>query len=490
MSPVVRVTGGLVRGSSGDGVHSFHGIPYAAPAVGANRYRAPGPVASWEGERDATAPGPTAAQSPYPAPMDAVLPSAVKPGEEYLNVSVWAPAGEGPHPVMVWIHGGAFVRGANAVPVYDGSAFARDGIVLVSLNYRLGVPGFAVLDGAPSNLGLRDQVAALEWVRDNVGAFGGDPGRVTVFGESAGAMSVATLMACPAARGLFHAAAMQSGGATAVCTPQDARRVTAEIADVLGVPATADAFASLDPEAVTAAQSAVGLAMQADPDPQRWGASVLRGGLGIMSLFPVVDGDLVPDVPLTRIAEGSAADVRVLIGTTREEFRLFLVPTGLAASLPEAALPLLGARFGWPAGAIETYARNRPGRPPGDIACAILTDQGFRVPASRLAAAHHAAGGTVHAYEFAWPSPVLDLGACHALELPFVFDTLDVGTAMTGPGAPQALADQVHQAWVAFGRDGSPGWRPWAPEDPAVMVFDADSALAVAPRSDELALWA
>ena len=261
MDPVARVNGGLVRGSSRDGVNSFLGIPYAGPAVGADRYRAPQPVVLWDGERDATAPGPTAAQSAYPPPMDTVLPSSVAPGDDYLNVSVWAPAEGGSRPVMVWIHGGAFVRGANSILTYNGSAFARDGVVLVAINYRLGVPGFAVLDGAPTNLGLRDQIAALEWVRDNVAAFGGNCDDVTVFGESAGAMSVATLMACPAARGLFHRAVVQSGGGTDVCSLQDARRVSAEVAAHLGVSATAEAFAALDPDAVTAAQSAVALAI-------------------------------------------------------------------------------------------------------------------------------------------------------------------------------------------------------------------------------------
>jgi para-nitrobenzyl esterase len=489
MDPVVRVSGGLVRGSTRDGVNSFLGIPYAGPAVGADRYRAPQPVVAWDGERDATAPGATAAQSAYPPPMDTLLPSSVAPGDDYLNVSVWAPAEGDSRPVMVWIHGGAFVRGANSIPTYNGSAFARDGVVLVAINYRLGVPGFAVLDGAPTNLGLRDQVAALEWVRDNVAVFGGNSRDVTVFGESAGGMSVATLMACPAARGLFHRAVVQSGGGTDVCSLQDARRVSAEVAAHLGVSATAEVFAALDPDAVTAAQSAVALAIQADPDPQRWGATVLSGGLGVMTLFPVIDGEFVPDVPLARIAEGSAASMPLLIGTTREEFRLFLVPTGVAAAVTSEALPLLAVRYGWPPQAVQTYAGNRPGATPGAIACAILTDAAFRVPAARLAAAQHAAGGTVHAYEFGWPTPVMSLGACHALELAFVFDTLDVGAPMAGETAPRHLADEMHQAWVAFGRHGAPGWRPWTPEDRAVMTFDVTSELTRGPRSDELTLW-
>ncbi|GAB3082972.1 carboxylesterase/lipase family protein [Pedococcus soli] len=500
MAPVVNVTGGLARGTSRDGVDAFLGLPYAAPAVGADRYRLPQPVVPWEGERDAGVHGPSAAQTAYPSPMDQFLPASVAPGDEYLNVSVWAPSEGGTDlPVMVWIHGGAFVRGANSVATYDGSAFARDGVVLVSVNYRLGAPGFAVLDGAPTNLGLRDQVAALRWVRDNVAAFGGNPEDVTVFGESAGGMSVATLMASPAAGGLFHRAIVQSGGGTAVCALEDARRVGVELAAILGVPATAEAFAALDPEAVAAAQGALTLAVQADPDPARWGSSVLRGGLGIMSLFPVVDGDVVPEVPATRIAAGSAAGVPLLIGTTTEEMRLFMVPTGVAATISEPALPFLAARYGWPEHAVETYVRNRPEASAGDVAAAILTDAGFRVPTAQLAAAQHGVGAPVHVYEFAWRTPLADLGACHALELPFVFDTLGAGALMAGGAAPQPVADAMHRAWVEFAKGGDPGWPSWAPDEPLVRTFGASpeepssdvSAVKVStwPRQDELALW-
>ena len=490
MDPVVRIASGLVRGSCRGGVNTFLGIPYAAPAVGPERYRPPRPAATWDGTRSATTPGPTAAQAPYPPPIDVVLPSSVAPGDDYLNVSVWAPADGGSLPVMVWLPGGAFVRGANSIAVYDGSAFARDGVVLVSVNYRLGAPGFAVLDGAPTNLGLRDQIAALQWVQENVAAFGGDPGNVTVFGESAGGMSVATLMASPSAQGLFHRAAVQSGGGTAVCGLDDARLVAGELASLLGVPATGEAFGMLDPELVTEAQGAMTLQMQADPDPNRWGTTVLQGGLGIMAIFPVVDGDVVPDIPLTCIADGSAASVPLLVGTTREEFRLFLVPSGVAAGVTAQALPVMASRYGWPEGAVQTYTANRPGQTPGDVACAILTDAGFRVPAARLAAAQHAAGAPVYAYELAWPTPVLGLRACHGLDLGFVFDTLADASPMAGEGAPAQLASRMHGAWVGFGAHGEPGWAPWTPDVQTVMVFDTTSDVVQAPRADELAVWA
>jgi para-nitrobenzyl esterase len=302
-------------------------------------------------------------------------------------------------------------------------------------------------------------------------------------------MSVSTLMASPAAQGLFHRAVVQSGGATAVCALEDARRVSAELAAQLGVPATAEAFADLDPEAVVQAQTAVTLAMQADPDPARWGATVLGAGLGIMSLFPVLDGDVVPDVPLARIGAGSASDVSLLVGTTREEFRLFLVPTGAAGTITDSALQAMAARYGWPAHAVERYTANRPDQPAGDVACAILTDVGFRVPASRLAAAQHAAGARVHAYELGWRTSVMDLGACHGLDLGFVFDTLGDATPMTGADAPPGLAREMHQAWARFGQNGDPGWPEWTPDDQAVMTFDVPSGLVRAPRADELALW-
>lgn len=488
MGPVVAVSGGQVVGTSHAGVNTFLGIPYAAPAVGRGRYREPQPVVPWPGRRDATRHGPTPAQTPYPAPMDAVLPSSVTAGDDYLNVSVWAPSEGENLPVMVWIYGGAFVRGANSISTYDGSAFARDGVVMVGVNYRLGAPGFAVLDG-PTNLGLRDQIAALTWVRENVSAFGGNPDNVTLFGESAGAMSVATLMTSPAAQGLFHRAIAQSGGATVACSLADARLVSGELAAHLGVPATAEAFAELDPDDVLAAQTAVALAVQADPNPQRWGASILKGGLGIMSLFPVIDGDVVPEVPQAGIAHDAAAGMPLLLGTTRQEYRLFLVSTGLADVVSTEMLPVLAARYGWPAQAIETYTANRPGASAGDIVSAILTDAAFRVPTTALAAAQHAAGGTIYTYEFAWPTPVMGLGACHALELGFVFDTLGEGSAMAGANAPQPLADEMHGAWVAFAREGDPGWTAWTPDDPAVMTFDSESDVVYGPRADELALW-
>lgn len=488
MDPVVSLATGRVRGRTSDGVSAFLGIPYAAAPVGPARFEAPRAAQPWDGVREATALGSTATQSPYPPPVAAILGTTILPGDDHLHVNVWTPDPTASGlPVMVWIHGGAFTRGGNALAIYDGSAFARDGVVLVSVNYRLGVPGFAVVDGAPSNRGLRDQLLALSWVQENAAAFGGDPGNVTVFGESAGGMSVACLLAAPAAEGLFRRAVVQSGTAVAVADEDDARRVTEAVAAELGVPATAAALGATDHEALLEAQNAVGLALAQAPDPARWGASVIRNGLGIMSIFPTVDGDVVPEVPLGRIAAGAGRGVELLTGTTRDEFRFFLMPTGIAAMVSEAALPVVLGRYGIDPSVAQVYAASRPGASAGDLLAAILTDASFRRETVRLADAHSAAGGRTHVYEFDWESGVPGLGACHALELPFVFDTLAGAGTLTGPDAPQGLADEVHAAWVAFAKTGDPGWESWDPTRRPVQVFGTPSSLEFDPRGDELA---
>ena len=226
MDTVVRTSQGAVRGRTAEGVAIFKGIPYAAPPSGANRFRPPQPAEPWDGVRDALNYGPTVTKPPYFPPFDVLLPEPAIAGEDCLNLNIWTPdPGKAGLPVMVWIHGGAFSNGTGAIATYDGSRFARDGVVCVTINYRLGVDGFLFLGDGNANLGLLDQVAALSWVQENIAAFGGDPDNVTIFGESAGGMSVGTLLSMPRARGLFRRAIAQSGAGHHVISPATAQGI-------------------------------------------------------------------------------------------------------------------------------------------------------------------------------------------------------------------------------------------------------------------------
>ncbi|MFB4311544.1 carboxylesterase/lipase family protein [Actinomadura sp. GTD37] len=487
MEAVVQTSHGKVRGRTRDGVTAFLGIPYAAPPFGPNRFREPRPPEPWDGVRDAFEYGPTAPKPGYPKPYDALLPDPDVPGEDCLNLNVWTPEPGGSGlPVMVWVHGGAFRNGSGAVPVYSGRGFARDGVVCVTINYRLGVEGFANLPGAPLNRGLRDQIAALEWVRDNIAGFGGDPGNVTVFGESAGAMSVTTLLSLDL--GLFGRAIAQSGAGSIAQDPDDAMLVTKEMAARLGVEPTAEAFAALDPAAILPAQASVAAEVSMVPDPGRWGATTAAGA---MSLTPVLDGELLARRPEDAIADGAGRDADLLIGCTSEEFRLFLMPTGLAGQLTDEIVGVVTAGMGVPSGMAAAYRDRHRDLTAGELLATIVTDSLFRIPANRAAAGHAASGGRTWMYEFAWRSPNHGLGACHALELGFVFDNLTAEPeGLAGPNPPQPLADRMHRAWVGFAATGDPGWGRFDPSTRAVRVFDEPADRTVDdPRGDVRRLW-
>lgn len=488
METIVSVTGGKVRGRTEDGISSFLGIPYAAAPVGPARFDVPRPVREWPGVRDAVEYGPTCVQSPYPAPIHALIGSDGIPGDEYLNVNVWTPdSGGAGLPVLVWIHGGAFVRGSNARAIYDGSAFARDGVVVVSVNYRLGISGFAAVPGAPLNRGLRDQIFALQWVQENVAAFGGDPGNVTIFGESAGGMSVVNLIASPQARGLFRRAIAQSANGSAVAEADDARKVAENLATVLGIAPTTAEFGALEPEQLRRAQDSIALELMTDPNPAQWGASIIRNGLGILSFFPVIDGELIPARPTDVIAAQSDHTVPLITGWTAEEFRFFTFPTGIAAGITDDTLPFVLGRYGLDAAVAERYAANRPGASAADVFAAVITDLVFRDDVTRIAECTAMAGNPAYVYEFAWRSSIPDLGAAHVMEVPFVFDQIAQAHTLTGPNPPQHLADEVHRSWVRFATHGDPGWSRFDPASRTVRIFDAPESYEVAdPRADEL----
>ncbi|EGD54729.1 carboxylesterase/lipase family protein [Gordonia neofelifaecis] len=454
-SPVVSTTGGRVRGTSDGAVSAFLGIPYAAPPVGPLAFAAPAPHEPWDDVLDATSYGPTAPQVGYPAPIAALLDNVIELGDDYLNLNVWTPDPDAADlPVMVWIHGGAFSRGSNRIEIYAGDTFARDGVVCVGVNYRLGVPGFGALPDAPDNRGLLDQIAALEWVRDNISAFGGDPGNVTIFGESAGAMSVASLLSSPRAVGLFRHAAMESGNGITAADVDDARKVTAKLAEKLGVDHTAAALGRVPMPDLLKAQTEVVLEFTMNPDPEIWGKTVADIGLGIMSTFPVLDGDVLPDIPQNRIADGAGADVPLLAGWNATEFRFFFAPTGVVAgATPEAARGMLG-RAGMPTDLLDQ--RLADGVSAGDALCEAVTAIAFADPTRALAELRP--DSPTYLYEFGWESPVADIRAGHAVELPFVFDHLDAAHSLTGPEPDQSVADEMHSAWVRFAKTGDPGW--------------------------------
>ncbi|MFB0630073.1 carboxylesterase/lipase family protein [Streptomyces sp. AB3(2024)] len=457
---------GTVEGRWGPGGTAvFRGVPYAAPPVGPSAFAAPGPPRAWDGVRDAGEFGPTAPKVPYPETFAALLPDPEIPGEDCLTVNVWTPdtAPAARLPVMVWLHGGAHTRGSSAVPVYDGSAFARDGVVLVSVNFRLGVLGYGLFPDAPANRGLLDQIAALEWVRDNIAAFGGDPGRVTVFGESAGAISVGALLAAPRAEGLFARAVLQSGAPEAL-PREKVRAMVRRMASLLKVPATAAAFAAAGLPALLTAQEAV----------LRRSSPVLGGpAFGL-----VTDPATLPGDPLEAAV---ASEVPLLLGWTSQEHRLWLAPTGamrLLDRLGPLAVALGRVRSGKDRVAVRALRAALPGAGPADLTGHLMTDRLLRDPLRRIAGARRAAPS--HLYEFAWPSGVPGLGACHALELGFVFDTLGVPESswLAGPDAPQALADEMHAAWVRFAVTGDPGWEPWNGNGPP-KVFGGPEPEAV-----------
>jgi para-nitrobenzyl esterase len=495
---VVTTRTGAVRGRVADGVSAFLGVPYAAPPVGPNRLRSPRPVEPWSGVRDATAFGPQPPQV-LPPLSTGTVPYRVD-GEDCLNLNVWTPdPGAAGLPVMVWIQGGMFEIGSQES--YDGSCFARDGVVCVVVNWRVGADGFLYLDDGDANLGLQDQLAALEWVRENIDAFGGDPTNVTVFGESAGAMSIGTLLAMPGAEGLFRRAVVQSGAAHQVLPAGAARRIARLLAGKLGVPPTREAVAALPVERLLTAQAELKAELLAHPDPDRWGLEVV---VSVLPWQPVVDGEVVPGPPLERIAAGAGGRVDLIVGTNADEWRLFRMLTGDIDRITDAILTGPVAVHGYqalaayglpPDTALATYRERYPGASPGDLLAAVQTDWWMRLPAIRLADAHaHARAGTFM-YEFGWPSPAFSgrLGAVHGLEIPFVFDTLDSNLPLLGQllgdHPPQELADLMHRAWVSFAAAGDPGWPRYDLSRRATMCFDTQCRVVDDPRRWERRWW-
>jgi para-nitrobenzyl esterase len=492
MQTVVRTQQGAVHGSVANGVVAFKGIPYAAPPLGPDRFQPPRPAESWDGVREALNYGSTAPRAAYEPPFDVLIPEVDIPGEDYLNLNIWTPdLGQARLPVMVWIHGGAFTNGSGSVPTYDGANFARDGVVCVTINYRLGTDGFLYLDDGIANLGLLDQIAALTWAQENIAAFGGDPHNVTIFGESAGAMSAATLMAMPRAAGLFGRAIAQSGAGHHVISPATGRRIGGYLAEKLGVEATREAIAAVPINRLVQAQRELRVEVSANPDPARWGEVAAN----LMPFEPVIDGNLLPARPIDSIAAGASANIDVLVGNNSDEFQFYLVPTATIDTVNEEMLCSAVAAHGLPvAETLATYRATRKDATPGELLAAIATDFFYRIPAIRMAEAHaRQSAGTTYMYDFAWQAPTFAgrIGACHTMEMPFVFDNLDKKgfEGLMGTHPPQQVADAMHDAWVAFATNGNPAWPQFDLKRRATMRFNTTSELVEDPCAAERVLW-
>ncbi len=481
MATIAETSSGPVQGREKDGVLLFAGLPYAAPPTGARRFRAAEPHEGWRGVRDARKFGPAAPQTSSGGMTD---PEPLRWDEDCLVLNVQTPALDGAgRPVLVWIHGGGYRTGQGAVPWYNGARFAANGdIVVVTINYRLGALGFTDLsrfgkEFATSGLnGILDQITALEWVRDNIAAFGGDPAKVTIAGESAGGFSVGTLLGSPRAAGLFRAAIPQSGAAHHVLPASAGELVADRFLAALGAHDAAGLEAA-SVEAVLAAQAAVSKDLERGPGLE----SAL--GVAVAPFYPPVGSEVLPQMPLDAMRNGLNSHVPVLAGSNRDETTLWGY-----GEVDEAKLQRTAENLGGP-NVLPTYRRTRPGASPAELMTAITTDHMFRLPAIRLAEARP---GHTWLYQFNWQSRVPGLRATHALEIPFAFDNLHQPgvAAFIGAGpSPQHVADAVHGVWTRFIRASEPGFPPYSQGRRETMVFNDESALEQDPDAHERAIW-
>ncbi|MCC6269028.1 MAG: carboxylesterase/lipase family protein [Dehalococcoidia bacterium] len=498
----VQTSAGSLRGETADGIQAFRGIPYGAPTGGANRFMAPRKPEPWAGVRDALTYGPIAPQLSRDGAGSAnpIDDARGNEGEDCLVLNVFTPGtGDGSRrPVMFWCHGGGFISGSGGA-AYDGSNLARRGdVVVVSINHRLNALGFLHLReiGGPEfassgNAGMLDIVAALEWVRDNIAAFGGDPGNVTVFGESGGGRKTAVLMAMPAAKGLFHRAIIQSGPELRVNEAAYATQLAEAVLSELGVkPGNLEEIQRLPLGRIMAAQSAASAKMP---------SSNARGGFR-----PVMDGAVLPSHPFTPPAPGLSADVPLMVGFNRTEATLFLANDKEAFELDETGLQKRVSRLLRERSeeVIQEMRALYPDASPSDLYIAIHT--GFlRYPIDSIRVAERKAaqgGAPAYHYTFEWESPARwgKLKTPHALEIPFVFDNVAVGTWATFTRAtPEAhtLAAKVSATWAAFARTGDPNsgdlprWEPYSATERKTMLIDNESRLASDPRPEERQLW-
>jgi para-nitrobenzyl esterase len=479
-------------------VVQFRGIRFAT----ATRFQAPQPVEPWHDVYDATAFGPMLPQNPSGLESMLGKSDATPMEEDALFLNVFTPgADDRARPVMVWIHGGAFTAGAGSIPWYSGTNLATRGdVVVVTINYRLGAFGFLHLDNVlgagfegSGNNGIRDQVAAINWVRDNIASFGGDPTNITLFGESAGGMSIATLLGVPGVAALIRNAIPQSGAADAVKDLDGAGLVTAAVLEHLGMSgSSAEALLDVPTGQLLATQEAVTQSLAATGE--------LR-----LPFSPIVDGVVLPKHPREAVREGSAANVHLLVGTTSEEYKLFSLMDRAQGPMPEERLAGRVARVvgqDRTADVIASYRDSRPGASADDVWCDFATDWIFRIPATRLAEAQSLNQPDTYSYLFTYKSTAFDgaLGACHAIDVPFAFDNLDrrgvdvlLGTLTDDT---HALATATSRSWLAMAHHGTPQhdgideWPRYSAGNRAVMELGITRHVLDDPGSADRQLWA
>jgi para-nitrobenzyl esterase len=485
--PEVSTTSGRVRGRVEHGNAVFRGLPFARPPLFDLRFQAPAPPAKWDGVRDAAEFGPQCPQADFPA---RATPEASAPPQdttgEWLTVNVWTPDPQARTlPVMVWIHGGAYLFGSGG-PSYDGTPFASAGAVFVSFNYRLGMEGFAHIAGAPANRGLLDAVAALRWVRDNIERFGGDPGNVTVFGESAGAGVISALLAMDDAKGLFRRAIAQSVPGTFFSAGL-AGTIAEAIAATAGLPASREALSKADPMRLVAAQMDVTARMK---EFLNWGAVRITD----TPFSPVVDGEVLTRAPWRALVSGAARDVELLTGHNRDEYRLFIAGQGRLGQITDDEANVVLDYFAPAPDGPAGYRKAYPGADAGGLFEVAFSDWLFRMPTLHLAQAHAMSGGTTYLYELAAQAPAGPFGACHALDVPLVFGDYGEGIAamLTGAEPPAefvALGDLMRREWLSFAACGHPGWSQYGTGHRTTRVYDLQPDVRSYPEEASMHLW-
>jgi len=489
--PVVATASGKVEGiQTKNGVLAFLGIPFAQPPKGDLRFAPPVEVTPWDGVLAAKKSGPAAPQPSDPA-------AKFTQDEDCLNLDIWTPGVDGrKRPVIVYIHGGAFMLDRSGEPTYDGANISKRGdIVLASINYRLGALGFLYLDafgaeykGSGSN-GLLDQVLALRWVKNNIARFGGDPDNITVMGESAGAESIFALMSMPQIKGLFQKAIAQSGPFNMFRTREEAASLTADFMEICkkkyGVTDVAG-LRKLKPQELIDAQEDL-IAKGSVLCPRIW--------------MPVIDGTVIPKEPFAAIQDGAAAGIALLNGTNCDEYCFWIQfkPSMQSEPLSQffSEIPWFASKLGDRKQEVMDFYNKRNPTPGSDkssipSSVAYATDAMFLVPhikASEAQAKH----AKVWMYRFDWKSRAEEyLNACHGVELPFVFKTFDSGSGcgLAGPNPPMGLSDAMQDAWISFARTGDPNhkglpeWPAYEPAHRATMIFDTKSKTVEDPNPE------